>query len=47
MHPPGDLDGVTGHCDRADCLSLIVEGLIDIANRHGGVELIVAVAARR
>ena len=33
-------DGVTGHADRSDCLSLIVEGLMDIAHRHGGVELI-------
>ena len=31
---------VTGHADRSDCLSLIVEGLMDIAERHGGVELI-------
>jgi acyl homoserine lactone synthase len=33
-------DRVTSHSERATCLSLIVDGLIDIANRHGGVELV-------
>jgi N-acyl-L-homoserine lactone synthetase len=32
-------DSVTGHSDRAECLSLIVGGLVDIAHRQGGVEL--------
>jgi acyl homoserine lactone synthase len=31
---------VSNQQDRADCLSLIVEGLMDIASRNGGVELI-------
>ena len=33
-------DSVASHIERSSCLSLIVEGLMDIANRHGGVELI-------
>lgn len=33
-------DNVMTHSERADCLSLIVEGLIDIANENGGVELV-------
>lgn len=32
-------DGVTCHQDRAHCLSLIVEGLADVARRHGAREL--------
>jgi acyl homoserine lactone synthase len=32
-------NSVASHAERADCLSLIVSGLIDIANHHGGVEL--------
>jgi len=32
-------DDVTGHIDRAQCLQLIVEGLVTVANRHGGEEL--------
>lgn len=33
-------DSVTTQSERADCLSLIVEGLIEIANENGGVELV-------
>lgn len=33
-------DCVESQVDRAGCLSMIVEGLVDIANRHGGVELV-------
>lgn len=33
-------DSVAGQSERADCLSLIVEGLIDIAGRKGGRELV-------
>jgi acyl homoserine lactone synthase len=33
-------DRVKSPSDRANCLLLIVEGLVDIANRSGGVELI-------
>jgi N-acyl-L-homoserine lactone synthetase len=32
-------DSVACHAERADCLSLIVGGLIDIAHREGGVQL--------
>ena len=32
-------DEVTGHHDRAQCLQLIVDGLVSVANRHGGDEL--------
>jgi N-acyl-L-homoserine lactone synthetase len=32
-------DEVTGHADRAECLHLIVEGLVTVANDHGGSEL--------
>lgn len=32
-------DEVTGHTDRAQCLHLIVEGLVTLANDHGGSEL--------
>jgi acyl homoserine lactone synthase len=33
-------DSVAGQSARADCLSMIVEGLVDITNRKGGVELV-------
>ena len=33
-------DRVASHCDRAECLSLIVGGLVDIANSNGGRELV-------
>lgn len=32
-------DSVNNHQDRAQCLSLIVEGLADVARRHGASEL--------
>jgi N-acyl-L-homoserine lactone synthetase len=32
-------DGVGSQSERAECLSLIVEGLVDITNRNGGQEL--------
>lgn len=32
-------DAVTSHAERADCLGMIVEGLVDITHRQGGVEL--------
>jgi N-acyl-L-homoserine lactone synthetase len=32
-------DAVASHHERAECLSLIVGGLVDIASREGGVEL--------
>ncbi len=32
-------DEVAGHTDRAHCLHLIVEGLVTVANDHGGNEL--------
>ncbi len=32
-------DAVTGHADRSRCLSLIVDGLISVARRQGGSEL--------
>lgn len=32
-------DSVNNHHDRAQCLSLIVEGLADVARRHGASEL--------
>ena len=31
---------MTTQAERADCLSLIVEGLIEIANENGGIELV-------
>ena len=33
-------DNVMTQSERADCLSLIVEGLIEIANENGGIELV-------
>ena len=33
-------DSLTSQSERAECLSLIFHGLIDIANRNGGVELV-------
>lgn len=33
-------DTLATQSERADCLSLIVEGLVDIATRHGGLELV-------
>ena len=33
-------DSVVSQAERADCLSLIVEGLVDIANHKGGMELV-------
>lgn len=33
-------DEITGHAERAECLSLIVGGLIDVAAAHGASELI-------
>lgn len=33
-------DSVSGQSDRAECLSLIVEGLVDVTNRNGGCELV-------
>ncbi|HRO10825.1 acyl-homoserine-lactone synthase [Amaricoccus sp.] len=33
-------DLLNSQSDRANCLMLIVEGLIDIANRNGGIELV-------
>lgn len=33
-------DSVVGHSERSECLSLIVGGLVDIAARNGGVELV-------
>ncbi|MEE9428545.1 MAG: acyl-homoserine-lactone synthase [Paracoccaceae bacterium] len=33
-------DAVAGHNDRSDCLSLIVDGLVNVAAKHGGRELI-------
>ena len=33
-------DDVTGHADRSLCLSLIVDGLVTVAARNGGQELI-------
>jgi len=33
-------DSVATHAQRAICLSLIVEGLVETANRHGGSELV-------
>ncbi len=32
-------DAVTGHADRSRCLSLIVDGLVSVARRQGGSEL--------
>ena len=33
-------DEVSGHVDRARCLQLIVDGLVSVANKHGGEDLI-------
>ena len=33
-------DRVRTQSERADCLALIVEGLIEIANRFGGIEMV-------
>lgn len=33
-------DGVTSQADRAECLSLIVEGLVEITHNNGGQELL-------
>ena len=33
-------DSVATQGERAECLSMIVGGLVDIANRHGGLELV-------
>jgi len=33
-------DSVVGRADRALCLSMVVDGLVEIATRHGGVELV-------
>lgn len=32
-------DAVNNHADRSECLSLVVEGLADVARRHGASEL--------
>ena len=33
-------DSVASHSERAECLSMIVGGLVDIANRNGGLEFV-------
>lgn len=33
-------DSLTGQSERAQCLSLIFDGMVDIANSHGGIELV-------
>ena len=33
-------DALTCRSERAECLLLIFEGLVDIANRYGGIELV-------